>query len=417
MITKAPRGVEDWFKERIFHRKYIEGVLRKKAGEYNVEEIITPVFEHTILFTRGVGETTDIVQKEMYTFEDKGGRSLTLKPEGTAGVMRAFLENGMQEYPMPCKLYYVTPAFRYEKPQSGRLRQHHQFGVEMIGSASPVAELEVISLAYHCLKALGIDNITLHMNNIGTVACRNEYNQALRQYFKGHNERLCPVCNERLDKNPLRILDCKEESCRKIVHTAPKIEDYLDEECKGHFDRLKELLEINHIPYKINNQLVRGLDYYTKTVFEFIDEQGLTVCGGGRYDNLIKEIDEKKDIPSVGFGMGIERLLEVMKRLKIEFPKVSAPDLYIGNIGQKAFEKAYELAVLLRDKGYCIEVDCMDRSVKAQMKYANKINAAKVLILGDNELEKNQASMKDMLTGEEHLINIGDIQSLEEALR
>lgn len=416
MITKAPRGVEDWLKDRMFQRKYIEGILRNKAYEYNVEEIITPVFEHTVLFTRGVGETTDIVQKEMYTFEDKGGRSLTLKPEGTAGVMRAFLENGMHEYPMPCKLYYVTPAFRYEKPQSGRLRQHHQFGVEMIGSSSPVAELEVISLAYNALKALGIENVTLNINNIGTMSCRASYNEALKEYFSVRKSALCPVCNDRLHKNPLRILDCKEEGCQKTVHDAPKIEDYLDEECNSHFNRLLRLLDLNQIPYVINSQLVRGLDYYTKTVFEFVDEQGLTVCGGGRYDNLIKEIDEKKDIPSVGFGMGIERLLEVIKRLGIDLPKMQGPDLYIGNYGEKAFDKAYELATVLRSKGFCVELDCMDRSVKAQMKYANKLNAKKVLILGEDELEKNEAKIKDMLTGEEKPV-VPDRLNLEEALR
>lgn len=415
MITKAPRGVEDWFKERMFHRSYIEGILRKKAGEYHAQEIITPVFEHTVLFTRGVGETTDIVQKEMYTFEDKGGRSLTLKPEGTAGVMRAFLENGMQEYPMPLKLYYVTPAFRYEKPQSGRLRQHHQFGLEMIGSSSPVAELEVISLAYRCLQALGIRNVTLNLNNIGTMECRSSYNEALKAFFSKHEAGLCPVCKDRLNKNPLRILDCKEESCRKIVPDAPQIEEYLDEDCNRHFDRLKSLLEHNNIPYVMNKQLVRGLDYYTKTVFEFVDEQGLTICGGGRYDNLIKEIDEKKDIPSVGFGMGIERLLEVIKRLEISLPGLPSPDLYIGHYGERAFLKAYELASGLRDLGYCVEVDCMNRSIKAQMKYANKINAKRVLILGEDELTGNKAKMKEMLTGEETEVTI-NLPSLEDVL-
>lgn len=415
MITNAPRGVEDWYKERMYNRQYIEGVLRSKAECFNVEEIITPIFEHTVLFTRGVGETTDIVQKEMYTFEDKGGRSITLKPEGTAGAIRAFVENGLHEYPFPCKLYYVTPAFRYEKPQSGRLRQHHQFGVEMIGAGSPIAELEVISLAYECLKALGIDKVTLNINNIGTPKCRNEYNLALREYLSGHKENLCKVCQDRMDKNPLRILDCKESACRQIVQSAPKIADYLDDECNTHFSKLKELLELYHIPYVVNEKLVRGLDYYTKTVFEFVDEDGLTVCGGGRYDNLVKEIDEKKDYPAVGFGMGLERLLEVIKRLNVELPKRKEPDIFIGNVGAKALLKAIEISKELRACGYIVEIDCMGRSVKAQMKYANKINAENVLILGDNEIENNEASIKNMSTGEEKTIGL-DINILKEIL-
>ena len=416
MITNAPRGVEDWYKDRMYNRRYLENILREKARTYNFEEIITPVFEHTVLFLRGVGETTDIVQKEMYTFTDKGGRSITLKPEGTAGAIRAFVENGLQEYPLPCKLFYIAPAFRYEKPQSGRLRQHHQFGVEMIGSSSPLAEIEVISLAYECLKALGINKVTLNINNIGTYQCRGEYNSALREYLSGHKDKLCKVCRERMNKNPLRILDCKEEHCRDIVLNAPKIADFLDGECNEHFITLKKLLQEYGIPFTQNDKLVRGLDYYTKTVFEFVDDTGLTVCGGGRYDNLVKEIDEKKDYPAVGFGMGLERLLEIIKRLDIELPKRLGPDMFIGHIGDdEPVLKGIKLAKELRENGYVAEIDTMGRSVKAQMKYADKIGARYALILGSHEVDDNIGAVKRMSTGQD-IVSQLDIDSLKEIL-
>lgn len=416
MITNAPRGVEDWYKDRMYNRRYLENILREKARTYNFEEIITPIFEHTVLFSRGVGETTDIVQKEMYTFTDKGGRSITLKPEGTAGAVRAFIENGLQEYPLPCKLFYITPAFRYEKPQSGRLRQHHQFGVEMIGSSSPLAEIEVISLAYECLKALGINKVTLNINNIGTYKCRDEYNLALRQYLSGNNDKLCKVCRDRMDKNPLRILDCKEELCKSVVSEAPKISDFLDDECKEHFKALKKLLKEYGIPFTKNDKLVRGLDYYTKTVFEFVDDTGLTVCGGGRYDNLVKEIDGKKDYPAVGFGMGLERLLEVIKRLDIELPKRPVPDMFIGHIGDdEPVLKGIKLAKELRDNGYVAEIDTMGRSVRAQMKYADKIGARYIVILGSHEVADNIGAVKRMSTGQD-IVSELDIDSLKEIL-
>ena len=306
MITQAPRGVEDWYGERMHKRAWVEKQARELARTYNMTEIITPIFEHTVLFQRGVGETTDVVQKEMYTFEDKGGRSITLKPEGTAGAMRAYLERNMYANPAPTKLYYVTQAFRYEKPQSGRLRQHHQFGVEFVGSKSPLAEVEVISLAATLIKKLGLKDVKLHINSIGCPNCKKDYNDALLAYLRKHEDALCPTCRERMQKNPMRVIDCKVPECKEIVKDAPRTIDYLDEECRNHFEELKALLTELEIPFEVDTGIVRGLDYYTKTVFEFVNSEGFTLCGGGRYDGLIHEIDEKQDIPSVGFGMGIE---------------------------------------------------------------------------------------------------------------
>lgn len=290
MITQAPRGVQDWYGEAMRKRAIVEKTAREIAKTYHMSEIITPMFEHTVLFQRGVGETTDVVQKEMYTFEDKGGRSITLKPEGTAGAMRAYLEHNMYAQPAPTKLYYVTQAFRYEKPQSGRLRQHHQFGVEFVGSKSPLAEVELIMLITELIGKLGLKDAKLHINSIGCKNCRRTYNEALLAYLKEHEDRLCPTCRERMQKNPLRVIDCKVDTCKEIVAGAPRTIDYLDEECRTHFDELRGLLDEMEIEYTVDTGIVRGLDYYTKTVFEFVDSDGFTLCGGGRYDGLIHEL-------------------------------------------------------------------------------------------------------------------------------
>lgn len=314
MITQRPKGTQDWYGENMYKRTKIEELARKLCKAYHIKEVITPVFEHTILFQRGVGETTDVVQKEMYTFLDKGDRSITLKPEGTAGAIRAYLENNMHAESQPTKLFYVTQAFRYEQPQSGRLRQHHQFGVEFIGSSSPLAEIELISLVSSFIKEIGLKDAKLHINSIGCGKCRKEYNKALVSYLQEHEDGLCSTCKERLLKNPLRVIDCKVPSCKKIVEDAPRTIEYLDEECREHFEELQRLLIELEIPYEIDTKIVRGLDYYTKTVFEFVNAEGFTLCGGGRYDNLIHEIDEKYDIPAVGFGMGIERILYFLEK-------------------------------------------------------------------------------------------------------
>ena len=298
MITQAPRGTADWYGDTMAKRERIEEICKRIAASYNIRQIATPVFEHTVLFQRGVGETTDVVQKEMYTFEDRGGRSITLKPEGTAGAVRAYLEHSMFAESGLTKLFYITPAFRYEKPQSGRLRQHHQFGVEYIGSESPLVEVELISLVSRIVKELGLSDIEVHINSIGCANCRKEYNKALLAYLEEHKDKLCKTCLERMERNPLRVIDCKEEGCKEIVANAPKTIDYLDEECRTHFEQLQSLLESLGIPYQIDTGIVRGLDYYTKTVFEFVNKDGFTLCGGGRYDNLVHEIDGKQDIPA-----------------------------------------------------------------------------------------------------------------------
>ena len=303
MITQAPRGVQDWYGENMHRRAVVEKIARDLARTYNITEIITPVFEHTVLFQRGVGETTDVVQKEMYTFEDKGGRSITLKPEGTAGVMRAYLEHNLYANPQPVKFYYVTPAFRYEKPQSGRLRQHHQFGVEFVGAQSPLAEVEVISLVAALIKKLGLKDAKLHINSIGCKDCRKTYNDALLKYLSEHESELCETCRDRMKTNPLRVIDCKVDSCKKIVKDAPRTIDYLDEDCRNHFEELQALLTELKIPFEIDTGIVRGLDYYTKTVFEFVNSEGFTLCGGGRYDGLIHEIDDCFHINRQGTSM------------------------------------------------------------------------------------------------------------------
>lgn len=396
MITQKPKGTQDWYGENMHKRTIIEGLARRLCKVYNIKEIITPVFEHTVLFQRGVGETTDVVQKEMYTFEDKGNRSITLKPEGTAGAIRAYLENSLYAESQPTKLFYVTPAFRYEQPQSGRLRQHHQFGVEFIGSKSPLAEVELITLITTFIEEIGLKKAALHINSIGCPNCRKKYNDALLSYLKEHEEHLCATCKERMLKNPLRVIDCKVPGCKEIVQDAPRTIDYLDEECKEHFEELKRLLTELNIPYEIDTGIVRGLDYYTKTVFEFVNEDGFTLCGGGRYDKLVHDIDGKQDIPSVGFGMGIERIIYFLEKEKVQLEPEPAIELYVGILGQEAKAQAYKLVNQLRLKGVVVETDYMDRSVKAQMKYANKIGARYTVVLGSDELEKKVAVLKNM---------------------
>lgn len=412
MITQAPRGVQDWYGEEMHKRKVVEKIARELAETYHMSEIITPMFEHTVLFQRGVGETTDVVQKEMYTFEDKGGRSITLKPEGTAGTMRAYLEHNMYAQPAPTKLYYVTQAFRYEKPQSGRLRQHHQFGVEFVGSPSPLAEVELITLVTTLIQKLGLKDAKLHINSIGCKECRKTYNDALLAYLKKHEDALCPTCRERMQKNPLRVIDCKVDTCKEIIKDAPRTIDYLDDGCREHFEELRSLLDEMGIPYEIDTGIVRGLDYYTKTVFEFVDSNGFTLCGGGRYDGLIHEIDEKQDIPSVGFGMGIERILYFMEKEGVSFEPERPVELYVGILGKEARGRAYRLVNEIRSHGVIVETDYMDRSVKAQMKYANKIGARKTVIIGTQELEENRAKVKDMETGEQMEVALDEIAGL-----
>jgi histidyl-tRNA synthetase len=412
MITQRPKGTQDWYGSNMHKRTIIEGIARKLCKVYNIKEVITPAFEHTILFQRGVGETTDVVQKEMYTFDDKGNRSITLKPEGTAGTARCYLENGLFAESQPTKLFYFTQAFRYENPQSGRLRQHHQFGIEFFGSASPLAEVELISLLTEFMKELGMKGAKLHINSIGCSNCRKTYNEALLDYLKAHEGELCPTCRERMLKNPLRVIDCKVPSCKVIVKDAPRTVEYLDEECKNHFEELKRLLTELSIPFEVDTGIVRGLDYYTKTVFEFVNAEGFTLCGGGRYDNLIHEIDEKQNIPAVGFGFGIERIINELAAEGVELEPEPAVDLYVGILGQEAKASAFMLVQKLRAAGVIVETDYMDRSVKAQMKYANKIGAKHTVIIGADELANNRANVKNMETGEQVEVTLDKIADL-----
>ena len=408
LITKAIKGTKDVLPSEVYKNQYIEATCLTVAENFGYKEMRTPVFEHTELFQRGVGDTTDVVQKEMYTFDDKGGRSITLRPEGTAGAARSFLENGLSNEALPQKICYLTSCYRYEKPQAGRLREFHQFGIECFGATSPLADAEMIALAKQIFDELGVKDLHLELNSIGCQTCRAEYHKALKEYFASRVDELCDTCRDRLDRNPMRILDCKSPVCSEIAKDAPVVLDYLCDECKEHFEKTKSYLDAMNIEYILNPQIVRGLDYYTKTVFEFVADsigaQG-TVCGGGRYDGLIEELGGQHT-PSLGFAMGLERLQLVMEAQGCEFPEPSRPDLFIVAMGDKATLKAVEIAKDMRDEGYSVVYDLNGRSLRAQMKYADKINAKYNVVIGDNEVDTKSAVLKDMATGEQSDISL-----------
>ncbi len=403
LITKAIKGTKDVLPKEAYKNQYIEATVLDVAGRFGYKEMRTPVFEHTELFQRGVGGTTDVVQKEMYTFDDKGGRSITLRPEGTAGAARSFLENGLCNEALPQKICYLTSCYRYEKPQAGRLREFHQFGVECFGTSSPLADAEIISLAKTVFDELGIKDLSLEINSIGCPECRVKYHEALREYFSARKDELCDTCKERLDRNPMRILDCKSPVCSEIAQGAPVVLDYLCDDCREHFETVKKYLTAQNIDFTVNPQIVRGLDYYTKTVFEFVSNsigaQG-TVCGGGRYDGLIEELGGQKT-PSLGFGLGLERLMLLMEAQGCEYPEDARPDLFIAALGEKATLKAIDIAKDMRAEGYSCLYDLNSRSLRAQMKYADKLNAKYTIVIGDSEVEEGVAKLKDMQTGEE----------------
>lgn len=403
VITKKIKGTEDVLPKDSYRWQFVEDVMRKESASYGFKEIRTPVFEHTELFARGVGQTTDVVQKEMYTFDTKGGESVTLRPEGTAGAARAVLEHGLVNDSLPIKASYFVSCYRYEKPQAGRLREFHQFGLECYGTQSPVADAELICAAQSIFDRLGIKQLRLEINSIGCPTCRAEYHKALKEYFYGYKDELCETCNSRLEKNPMRILDCKSPVCSKIAQGAPKITDYLCDECKEHFASVQKYLDAAGVEYTVNPTIVRGLDYYTKTVFEFVTDfigaQG-TVCGGGRYDGLIEELGGKH-LPSLGFAMGIERLLMLMDKQGIEIPKPSTCDLYVAVMGEKASLKSFEIIKAVRSCGLIAETDVVGRGLRAQMKYADKIGAKFSMVLGDNEIEQGKAVIKNMSSGEQ----------------
>ena len=408
LITKAIKGTKDVLPSESYKNQYIEATCLGVAENFGYKEMRTPVFEHTELFQRGVGDTTDVVQKEMYTFDDKGGRSITLRPEGTSGAARAFLENGLSNEALPQKICYLTSCYRYEKPQAGRLREFHQFGIECFGATSPLADAEMISLAKQIFDELGVKDLHLELNSIGCPKCRAEYHKALKEYFSQYKDKLCDTCNDRLERNPMRILDCKSPVCSEIAKGAPVVLDYLCDECREHFQKVKSYLDAANIEYIVNPKIVRGLDYYTKTVFEFVSDaigsQG-TVCGGGRYDGLLEELGGQHT-PSLGFGMGLERLQLVMEAQGCNFPEPSRPDLFIVAMGEKATLKAVEIAKDMRDEGFSVVYDLNGRSLRAQMKYADKLGAKFNVVIGDNEVENKVVSLKDMATGESSEINL-----------
>ena len=410
MEVQAPKGTKDMLPQDAYKWHFVENKFREIAKFYGMREIRTPMFEHTDLFLRGVGDTTDIVQKEMYTFNDKGNRSITLKPEGTAPVVRAFIENRLFNEAQPTKLYYAIPCFRYENVQKGRLRQFHQFGTEVFGSKEPSMDAEVIAFAMEFLKSLGLKSLRLNINNLGCPNCRPKYNEALKKFLEENYDDLCGLCQSRFEKNPMRILDCKNKNCGEITKNAPIILDYMCEECDTHFTEVKKYLDALNIPYTVDPGIVRGLDYYTKTIFEILNDD-FTVCGGGRYDRLIEQLGGP-EMPAVGFGLGIERLLLTLQNEGIEIPNEGLYDLYIGARGEDGKLASFKLANALRTRGIKTEINHMGRSLKAEMKYANKIGAKFTVVLGDDELQTGNAKFKRMSDGEQFEVNLNNIEEI-----
>lgn len=403
LITQAIKGTQDVLPKESSRWQYVERTLMENAKLYGFSEIRTPVFEHTELFNRSVGDTTDVVQKEMYTFNDNGGRSISLRPEGTAGSVRAFLEHGLHNEALPQKVCYTLSCYRYEKPQAGRLREFHQFGVECFGADKPQADAEVISLAASAFNRLGIRNLRLELNSIGCPNCRPKYTAALKEYFASHKGELCETCLSRLERNPMRILDCKSPVCSKIAAAAPVVLDFICDDCRDHFDGVGKHLEAAGIEYTVNPRIVRGLDYYTRTVFEFISEDigaQATVCGGGRYDGLIEQLGGQPTA-ALGFAMGLERLMMVMQAQGCAFPEDNPCDVYLAPMGEAASVMATRLCSMLRSEGFSAETDLVGRGLKAQMKFANKIGAKFTVVLGDDEIANNRAMLKNMTTGEQ----------------
>ena len=421
-LTTAPRGTKDILPSESGKWQFLERELLDIAKEFGFREIRIPTFEHTELFDRSVGDTTDVVQKEMYTFTDKGGRSVTLRPEGTAGVARAALEHGLLGDALPLRVSYNITCFRYEKPGSGRFREFHQFGVELYGASSPAADSEVLALAHQCFHLLGLSKVVLEINSLGCKECRQRYIQALLDYFGQHKDKLCGTCLERLEKNPLRVLDCKSPQDQKIAAGAPSILDYLCDDCKAHFQAVQRRLDAVGIPYRVEPTIVRGLDYYTRTVFEMVytapDGERVVCGGGGRYDGLIQELGGNPT-EGIGFAIGLERLLSVMEANHCRFPEEKGCQLYIASIGEaagiRAFQRTHGFRTLLRTEDRNVQCDLVGRSVKAQMKYANKIGAKYVLVLGDEELAKGEAVLKSMTGGGTRTVKL-DIAEVDNAI-
>ena len=412
MLTNRPRGTNDFLPGETEKWQYIEERMRAICKSFGFKEIRTPIFEHTELFLRSVGDTSDIVEKEMYSFEDKAFRHLTLRPENTAGVVRAFIENRLYAEPQPTKLYYIGPMFRYDQPQAGRYRQFNQFGVEVMGSNDPSVDAEVITLAAELFKSLGLNGLTVKINTVGCKDCRPEHARKLKEYFGAYKDELCPTCQSRLERNPLRILDCKEEKCRNIAKGAPTTIESACDNCKDHFAKVKEYLDLAGIPYEVDTNLVRGLDYYTQTAFEIvvntIGSAQNAVCGGGRYNGLLEQCGGT-DMPGIGFAVGMERLLLTMKEQGISLSLEENPSVYIASLGEKAQDAAFDLALKLRRKGIYVEKDYLNRSLKAQMKGADRMKVKYVVMIGDDELAKNKLVVRAMADGSQEEVAMEEI--------
>jgi len=411
MAIIAPKGTKDTLPSQVYKWQYVEQKFSEICDKYGFKEIRTPAFEHTELFKRGVGDTTDIVQKEMYTFNDYAGRSITLKPEGTSPVTRAFIEHKQYAEVQPTKYYYITPCFRYEKPQSGRLRAFHQFGIEIFGTPNMLADAECICLGYDFLHSMGLNDVKLKINSVGCPTCRQKHREALRKFLEPVYDQLCGTCKDRYDRNPMRILDCKSEICQALVKDAPNMIDYLCDDCREAFEDVQKNLDAMGIEYIVDPRIVRGLDYYTKTAFEFImDSNGTqgTVCGGGRYDHLIEEIGGPP-IPGVGFGLGIERLLMLMEEKGIEIPQPEPTKAFIAVMGEDAKKFGLKLLRDLRNKGVKAEMDTLARNIKGQFKYADRLGAKYTVVIGDNELAEGMVSIKEMATSQQKQVKLEDL--------
>ena len=412
MLSKAPRGTRDILPKEVYKWQYVEKKFREICALYGYEEMRTPIFEHTEVFTRSVGDTTDIVQKEMYTFTDKGDRQISLKPEGTAGTIRAFIESKLYADTQPTKLFYITPCFRYERPQAGRQRQFHQFGIEVLGSDQPSIDAEVISLAVQFFNELGLKDLSVNINSVGCPHCREEYNKKLKEYLDAKSDVLCDTCLERKEKNPMRVIDCKNPTCKENLHDIPFMIDYLCDDCKDHFNKLQEYLREMDIKFVVDKTIVRGLDYYRKTAFEIISNDigsQSTVCGGGRYDGLVEQLGGPKGISGIGFGLGAERLLLTLENNNIEIENPKSTDIYIATIGDAAKTKSFGLIKSLRDNHISTDIDHLGKSLKAQFKYSDKINAKYTIVIGDDELAGDSATLKNMSTSEQTTVKISEL--------
>ena len=412
MLTKAPRGTKDITPKDAYKWNYVENKFREICSLFGYEEMRTPVFEHTELFKRSVGDTTDIVQKEMYSFTDKGGRDITLKPEGTAGVVRAFIENKLYADTQPTKLFYITPCFRYERPQAGRQRQFHQFGIEALGSDKPSLDAEVIALAVQFFTEVGLKDLAVSINSVGCPTCRAEYNARLKEYLDKKSDVLCETCLERKDKNPMRVIDCKNPTCKENLNDIPFMVDHICDDCKDHFEKLQTYLKEMDINYVVDKTIVRGLDYYKKTAFEIISNDigsQSTVCGGGRYDGLVEQLGGPKGVSGIGFGLGAERLLLTLENNNIEIENPKSTDIYIATIGDAAKTKSFKLIKDLRTNHISADNDHLDKSLKAQFKYSDKLNAKYTVVIGDDELANDTATLKNMKTSEQTTIKLSEL--------